>query len=234
MIHTLEVDSIILEFGRTKVLQDVYIKNETGIATGILGRNGTGKTCLMKIIFGELETNNKSIRLDGEAMYEGNRKPDFLRYLPQFSFIPQNLKVKRIFKDYGVNFSQFISHFPNFEKYYNFKVKNLSAGERRILEIFSILTSKTKFCMLDEPFSQVMPVHVETIKKIIRNEKINKGILITDHLYEHIVDVCDEIYVILNGKTYLTQDINDLINLGYLNEKCQAANKHEHKLPASR
>ena len=71
--------------------------------------------------------------------------------------------------------------------------------------------------MLDEPFSQVMPLHVDTIKKIIQQEKKNKGIIITDHLYEHIFDICDDIYVIANGKTYLTNDRNDLNNLGYIN-----------------
>jgi len=72
--------------------------------------------------------------------------------------------------------------------------------------------------MLDEPFSQVMPVHIETIKSIINKENMKKGIIITDHLYEHIIDICDEIYVILNGKTYLTKENGDLIKLGYLNK----------------
>lgn len=218
MVHTLEVDSIILEFGSKRVLQDVYLKNETGKTTGILGRNGAGKTCLMNIVYGELKTNNKSIRLDGKAIFEVYRNPKILRYLPQFSFIPRSLKIKRIFKDFDLNFSQFIEYFPEFEKYYNVKLKSLSGGEHRIIEIYIILASKTKFCMLDEPFSQVMPVHVDTIKSIINSEKKNKGIIITDHLYEHIIDICDEIYVITNGKTYLTKDKSDLVKLGYINK----------------
>ncbi|PKP34049.1 MAG: ABC transporter ATP-binding protein [Bacteroidetes bacterium HGW-Bacteroidetes-17] len=218
MGHTLEVDSIILEFGTKRVLQDVFLKNETGKITGILGRNGAGKTCLMNIVYGEIKTNDKSIRLDGKAFFETYRNPEILRYLPQFGFIPRNLKIKRIFKDFGLNFSQFIKYFPEFEKYYNVKLKKLSGGENRIVEIYSILASKTKFCMLDEPFSQVMPLHVDTIKSIMNKEKENKGIIITDHLYEHIIDTCDDIYVITNGKTYLTKDKSDLITLGYINK----------------
>ena len=68
--------------------------------------------------------------------------------------------------------------------------------------------------MLDEPFSQVMPVHVDTIKKLILREKKNKGIIITDHLYKHIIEICDNLYVINNGKTYLTKSIQDLETLG--------------------
>lgn len=218
MIHSLEVDSIILEFDTKRVLQDVFLKNETGKTTGILGRNGTGKTCLMNIIYGELQTTNKSIRVDGKAIFDGYRNPETLRYLPQFNFIPKYLKTKRIFKDFNLDFSRFIEYFPEFEKYFSSKIKTFSGGEIRILEIYTILASKTKFCMLDEPFSHVMPVHVDTIKRIISEEKENKGIIITDHLYEHIIDICDDIYVITNGKTYLTKDRNDLIKLGYINK----------------
>ncbi|MBZ0244192.1 MAG: ATP-binding cassette domain-containing protein [Bacteroidales bacterium] len=219
MKHILEVDSIMLEFGNKRVLQDVYLKSESGKTTGILGRNGAGKTCLMNIIYGELKTNNKSIRLNGKAVFDASRKPENLRYLPQFNFIPKSLNISRIFKDFNLNFTDFIGYFPDFEKHNNYKLKDLSGGEIRIVEIYVILASQSKFCMLDEPFSQVMPKHVSTIKQLINKEKKNKGIIITDHLYEHIIDVCDEIYVIANGKTYLTKDRNDLIQLGYINEK---------------
>ncbi|MDP3568961.1 ATP-binding cassette domain-containing protein [Sediminibacterium sp.] len=218
MRHSLEVDSIILEFGTKRLLQDVYLKNETGKITGILGRNGSGKTCLLNIIYGELDTNEKSIRLNGKAIFNGFRNPDNFRYLPQFSYIPKNLKVERIFKDFELDFPQFADHFPEFEKYYKIKLNRLSGGEHRIIEIYSILASKTKFCMLDEPFSQIMPVHIETLKTILKNEKKNKGIIITDHLYEHVTEICDDLYVIANGKTYLTRDLDDLKTLGYTNK----------------
>ncbi len=216
MVHILEVDSIILEFGATRVLQDIYLKNETGKITGILGRNGSGKSCLMKIIYGELKTHDKSIRIDGQAMLNGFRDYFLIRYLPQFHFIPKHLKINRIFNDFELDFSQFITYFPEFEKYYKVNLNKLSGGEHRIVEVYSILASKTKFCMLDEPFTHIMPVHVETLKRILISEKRNKGILITDHLYEHITDISDSLYVIANGKTYLTRDLNDLKTLGYI------------------
>ena len=54
MTNTLEVDSVILEFDSKRVLHNVYLKSETGKVTGLLGRNGTGKSCLMKILFSSL------------------------------------------------------------------------------------------------------------------------------------------------------------------------------------
>lgn len=218
MKHYLEVDSVILAFGERRILQDVFLKNKTGQITGILGRNGSGKTCLLNIIYGELKTADKSIRIDDTTIFEGYKHPKNLRYLPQFNFIPKNLRIKRIFKDFSLDFAQFSAYFPSFVKYYNSPLKNLSVGECRIVEIYTILASKTKFCLLDEPFSQIMPVHIQTIKNIINKEKQNKGIIITDHLYNHVLDICDNIYLIADGKTHLTKSKDDLVRLGYIRE----------------
>ncbi|MFB6320825.1 ATP-binding cassette domain-containing protein [Saccharicrinis sp. FJH54] len=216
MTNILEIDSVILDFGSKRVLQNVYLKSETGKVTGILGRNGTGKTCLMKILFGELIPNDKSIRINGNTLLTSSRSPKDLRYLPQRRFIPKSLTIKRIFSDFKLDFADLIYNFPEFDKFYKSKLINLSGGERRIVEIYTILVSQTKFCMLDEPFSQVMPIHVDSIKNLILREKRNKGIIITDHMYKHIIDICDELYVINNGKTYLTKSINDIETLGYI------------------
>lgn len=70
---------------------------------------------------------------------------------------------------------------------------------------------------LFELFRQVMPRHVETLKKLLLTEKENKGIIVTDHLYQDVIEVCDDLYVLNSGKTWLTKDINDLRKLGYVN-----------------
>jgi ABC-type lipopolysaccharide export system ATPase subunit len=215
MTNILEVDSIILEFDSRRILQDVYMKSETGKVTGLLGRNGTGKSCLLKIIYGEISPNDKSVRLNGNVISNNFRNINDIRYLPQDTFIPKFLTIKRIFKDFELSFSDFTNEFPEFKKLYKVKFNDLSGGEQRIIEIYSILASKTRFCMLDEPFSQVMPVHVETIKNLILKEKKNKGIIITDHLYRYVIDICDSLYLINNGKTYLVIDIRDIETHGY-------------------
>lgn len=216
MKHFLEIDGISLNFGNKRVLQDIFFSNETGKLTGLLGRNGSGKTCLLNIVYGSLKVNDKSVRLDGETIFGGFRKPQNFRYLPQFSFIPKNLSISRVFKDYELDFSRFCNFFPEFKKYYKSKLKKLSSGEQRIIEIYIILVSKTKFCMLDEPFSQVMPIYIEILKKIINTEKENKGIIITDQAYQHVITICDDLYVILNGKTFLVKNIEDLVTYGYI------------------
>ena len=215
MNHILEVDSVILEFGDKRVLQDVYLKCETNHITGLLGRNGSGKSCLMNIMDGKLRPLNGSVRLNKKVLLSTTRKPEDLMYLPQFEFIPRFLKLKRIFKDFNLDFLSFAHQFPEFEKHFTSKLGLLSGGERRLVEIYLVLSSKAKFCLLDEPFSHIMPLHIRRIKELIKLESANKGILITDHLYEHIVDICDEIYLIKDGKTHLIGEPDDIESLGY-------------------
>ena len=213
--NILEIDGVILEFGSRRVLQDVYLKSETGKVTGLLGRNGSGKSCLMKILFGELNPQDKFIRINGNSLVTSYRSPKDIMFLPQKGFIPNSLTIKRVFNDFRLDFGDLVGYFPEFDKHYKSKLINLSGGERRIIEIYAILVSETKFCMLDEPFSQVMPVHAETMKKIILREKANKGIIMTDHMYKYIIDLSDDLYIINKGKTCLTKSIEDLEKLGY-------------------
>lgn len=56
--------------------------------------------------------------------------------------------------------------------------------------------------MLDEPFSQVAPLHVSTLKALIRQEKSSKGILLTDHMHRHVTDIADRLYVLADGQTH--------------------------------
>ena len=64
MHHLLEIDSIIKNFGTRQLLTDVYLKINTGDVIGLFGRNGTGKSVLMQIIFGTMKADRKFIRLD--------------------------------------------------------------------------------------------------------------------------------------------------------------------------
>jgi len=191
------------------------LKSETGKVTGLLGRNGTGKSCLMKIIFGELTSKEKSIRINNAPILNKHRNPQDMKYLPQFHFIPYSFPVKRIFDDFQVDFSAFTNDFPDFGKFYNSKIKHLSGGEKRIIEIYAILASDTKFCLLDEPFSHIMPIHIEKVIELITKHKNNKGIILTDHMYKYIIGMCDDLYVIKDGKVHLTQSPQDIEKLGY-------------------
>lgn len=215
MNHTLEADSIQLELGDKIILSDIYIKCQTGRITGLLGRNGQGKTCLMNIIYGNLNPSYKSIRLDRTPINKNFKKKGLIAYLPQHNFIPRHLSLKRIFADFDINYSDFQRTFPEFSDQYLSPIKNLSAGQSRLIEVYVIVKSKTKFSMLDEPFTHLMPLHIEKMIEIVHTEKSVKGILICDHLYKYIMDLADDLYMLANGKTSLIKDKSDEALQGY-------------------
>lgn len=189
MTHKLEADGILLEFGARKILSDIYLKCETGKITGILGRNGHGKTCLMNIIYGSLEAISKSIRFDNVSTFNAFKRPDLLQYLPQFNFIPKSLTLKRIFLDFDIDYSEFEGHFPEYQSKYKSSINNLSGGEKRLVEVYIFIKSNSQFVMLDEPFSHLMPLQIEKVKEIMKVEKLKKGFLVTDHMFRQIIDI---------------------------------------------
>jgi len=216
MKNLLEIDSVQLRFGERTILNNIYLKSETGKVTGILGRNGCGKSCLLKLIFGEIQTNEKSVRINGNILYKDYRNPKDLKMLPQFNFLPKYIKVIQAFKYFDIDFSEFCNLFNEFSDWAQFKIQKLSGGNVRIIETYLILKSDTKFCILDEPFSHLSPKNAETFMEIIKQEKDKKGIILTDHMYHYITKISDDIYVIKDCASYKIDDIDKLKDYGYL------------------
>ena len=214
--NILEADSINLEFGGRPILSDVYVKVETNTITGFLGRNGSGKSCLMKVIFGTMAATYQSVRVNKEYLPKPFEVKGMIRYLPQHSFLPKHLKIKEISEFYNVSLAAIFEDFPFLEKISEQKIYNLSGGEQRIFEVMLILKSDVKFVILDEPFSALMPLHTDRLKEIISQEKSKKGIIITDHLYKHIMDLSDNLYLMREGKSFIIKELEDLVRFGYL------------------
>ena len=70
--------------------------------------------------------------------------------------------------------------------------------------------------MLDEPFTHLNPIQIENIKEFLLEEKQRKGMLITDHMYRHLLDVSDTVYLLKDGKTHRANSIEELESLGYV------------------
>ncbi len=215
MQHKFEVDSILLEFASRRILSNIYFKCETGKVTGILGRNGQGKTCLMNVVYGNLNPISKSIRFDDITIFQAFKRPDLLTYLPQFNFIPSHLTLKRIFSDFDLEFSDFEIKFPEFSNKFTSSIMTLSGGQRRLIEVYVIIKSKSQFSMLDEPFSHLMPIQIEKVTELLELEKLKKGFLITDHMFRYVTEISDYLYVLKDCKTHLIKDITEIEKLGY-------------------
>ena len=108
------------------------------------------------------------------------------------------------------------SYFEHFKLYKNAKINQLSSGELRVVETYLSICAKKEIILLDEPFSFIAPIYVSTFKKILAKEKVNKLILITDHFYNDIISLSDNLYLITNRASKLVSNKQVLVAEGYL------------------
>ena len=212
----IEIDSVELNFDNKKILYGVYLKAETGKVTGVLGRNGCGKTCLLRILFGDLKPKYKNVRIDEKHLKTTLFKTGKVSYLPQHQLLPGNLSLKKAFHLFQSDWKAFTTIFDSFKTHENSRINEISSGELRVVETYLILNSGKEIILLDEPFSFIAPLYVEKFKAIVQEKKNKSAILITDHFYREILDVSDTIYLIKNGSSKLIQSTKDLENEGYI------------------
>jgi ABC-type multidrug transport system ATPase subunit len=215
----LEADSIWLEYSGRKVLQNIYIKVEKGEVVALVGRNGTGKSSLMKMIFGNLRGQNQSVRVNGNYLKFPYKHSNLIRYLPQGPLVPRSLTVEECFRFYEADQSVACHYFPELNNWLPVKTGDLSGGQLRLVEVLLVLLSPVHFVLLDEPFSQLAPIVVEKLVALIREVKENKGILLADHQYETVIALCERTYLIVPvGRSILLNEVRkELADYGYLN-----------------
>ena len=215
-VNTLLVDSVQLAFGQLQVLKSAFITARTGRVTGVLGRNGTGKSCLFKSIMGGIKPQNIFIRFNEEMDTDYGHIGERIKYLPQHEFIPAKMTLGEAYALYGVDYDGLVSFDPKFHTYQRRMARELSGGEVRVAEMYMILHTEAEFCILDEPFSNIAPKYVEKMQLLIQEQKAAKGIIISDHLYESVISVTDDLFLLRDGYTFPIKSRDDLIRLGYI------------------
>lgn len=218
--HILEVDSVRKQFDNKLVVSDVYLKCETNEIIGLLGRNGSGKSTLLKIIFGIVSAENKCIRIDGVVKNKVSQLLKEISYLHQEQFIPNHLTVKK-----AISLSISIEKMADFledtmiQSILDKKINYLSSGELRYLEIKLVLFNSSKFVLLDEPYNGLSPIMVEKVNQLIKDNSSKKGIVITDHDYENVIDVSTQLLLMKEGKVHIVKGKMDLMEKGYLSSR---------------
>jgi ABC-type lipopolysaccharide export system ATPase subunit len=220
MSDLLEADSIRKEFGTNQVLTDIALKCQSGDILGLLGRNGSGKSTLLRIIFGTLYTDHKFIRVNDNILNQPFKTRKTVAYLNQDNFLPQNITVRKVAEIYSndLDLKKFLDD-EVLSKVSGSKIRNLSGGESRYLEVKLMLSLDTLFVLLDEPFNGISPVHVELIKKMIINNSVKKGIILTDHDYRNVLDVANKYYLLFDGGLKPVKSKQDLVDWGYIPDK---------------
>lgn len=148
------------------------------------------------MIFGTMSANAIEMSVNGISIKNITTK--HISYLPQHPFTPKNIKVRDLIPIYfseekkqdAIFYDSMISNFSSKT------VGSLSLGQVRYLEVLLLANLDRPFLMLDEPFSMLEPLYKDKIKTLLNKLKSSKGILITDHYYEDVLEVTDRNYLL--------------------------------------
>lgn len=212
----LTAENIFFEADGRQIVAGGAISARKGAITGLLGRNGSGKSTMLQCIFGTRAATECDVFVNGIKVRQPHTHTGLLSYLPQRPFLPPTLTVSSALRHFGIDRDVVVKHFPALEAEIHRHMHELSGGTERLLSTLLILLSQRRFTFLDEPFSHIMPLHVDTLKQLILQQRQQKGIIITDHMYKHLLPICDTIYLMKEGKTILIRDPADLVLHGYL------------------
>ena len=202
--------------GRT-VVDHVSFAVQEGEIVGLLGRNGAGKTTSFRMTMGMIDPDDGQVLFNGQdvsnlAMYQ--RAQRGMGYLAQEPSIFQRLTVEQNLmailetrpmrrKDRKLRAEQLMQQFDLLKIRKNL-ASRCSGGEKRKLEIARALVTEPSLILLDEPYAGVDPIAVEGIQDEVRRlrDQFEISILITDHDARRVLDVCDRVYVISEGKVF--------------------------------
>lgn len=214
--HILEISGIQKCFNDKIILSDIYLKIQTGDIVGLLGRNGSGKSTLFKIVFGILPAAAKSIFINGISKNNSCLLNE-ISYLHQEQFIPNHLSViQTISLSVAKQKVTFFCEDDFLKSILNRKIKYLSVGELRYLQVKLVLFNDSNFVLLDEPFSGLSPKMSEVIMQLIKENSESKGVFITDHDYEKVIKIATEVLMLKDGKLHQVNDKAGFSNKDYL------------------
>ncbi len=215
----LEVRGIVKTFGGTHALDRVDFTAEAGEIHAVLGENGAGKSTLMKILCGALAPDQGTLRLDGDPVHFSNPQDGLDAGVSivhqQFTLVPQQSVAENIFLgrtpcgrfglvDWNRLFAAARSLLERLDSDLDprLTVKNLGAGERRIIEIARALSVSAKVLILDEPSAVLGPRELANLFDILRKLKAEgRAIIYISHRLEEIFEIADRVTVLRDGRS---------------------------------
>jgi len=213
----LHIDSLTKSYSNRIILSDIFLSCEKGRIKGLIGRNGSGKSTLLKIIFGTEKADSKFVRAEGKIIKTVSDGRHLINYLPQNNFLPNNVTIGTLIKLFLPKAQRAVVLNNEHVKPLLYKRnQDLSGGEKRIIEILLIIHSNAKFILLDEPFNGGSPIIREYIINYLNTMKLSKGFIITDHDYENVINLADEIVFLNNGFLKTIHHKSELLEYGYI------------------
>lgn len=207
----LEVSGLCAGYGRSQVLFDIGLTVPRTGAVAVLGRNGVGKTTLLKAIIGELPMMAGRTSLEGQdisALRTERRVRLGLGYVPQEHAVfaklsvRDNLAVGGLGKRAG-SLDDVLSLFPKLGQRLNQAAGTLSGGERKMLAMARALLLKPRILLLDEPTEGVWIGVIEEIAARLKELVREMAVVIVEQHLELALNVADYAYVLDRGRLVL-------------------------------
>lgn len=220
---SLSAQNIDLFYGASQALKQVSITAEIGKVTCLLGRNGVGKTSLLRAIVGQHPISSGTINWQGKEI-SGLSTPDRARagiaYVPQGREIFPLLNVKEnletAFAAAPTNeryvADEIYELFPVLKQMLSRRGGDLSGGQQQQLAIARALTMRPQLLVLDEPTEGIQPSIIKDIERIIAllRDRGDMAILLVEQYYEFARDLADDFSVLDRGEVVLSGNIGDV------------------------
>jgi urea transport system ATP-binding protein len=205
-------------YGGSHILRDVSITASIGKVTVLLGRNGVGKTTLLKSLMGLVPIRNGSIELDGQSIAQATpfeRARAGIGYVPQGREIfarltvQENLEMGLAYKKAGTPIpAELFDLFPVLKQMLKRRGGDLSGGQQQQLAIARALAAGPRLLILDEPTEGIQPSIIKDIARVIRMlaDRGTMAILLCEQYYDFAQELADD-YVVMERGSVLAKGL---------------------------
>ena len=198
----IKIDNLKVNYGNNNVLNELCLEISSNTIHGLVGLNGSGKTTLLNTIYGLKSKVLGTIQCNDEDI-----KRNDIAYLETINYFYPRITSKEylnIFKTQNPNFD--IDKWNTlFDLPLNKLIDDYSTGMKKKLALMGIICLNREVLILDEPFNGIDLETVQKIKTLLLKLKTKKTIIITSHILESLLPICDSISYLNDGKIEFTK-----------------------------
>ena len=210
----LEIKDLNKSFDNKEILKDINLSIQSGKIIGLLGKNGVGKTTLIKLINDLLTPTSGEILIKGQKIGVETKK--VISYLPERTYLNKQMKVSEVisyFEDFYDNFDSEKAKklLKDLDLDINQKLTKMSKGMQEKVQLVLVMSRNADLYVLDEPLGGVDPATRDYIlDTILSNFNENASVIISTHLISDIEKILDEVIFIDKGQIVLQSDADKL------------------------